>query len=282
MGRLQLAINGHVFDAHAVGRPRAEPVLLLHGWPQTAAAWREVMPLLAESGCRAVAPNLRGYSPGARPRAVSQYRMSHLVQDALAMIDSIGRGSAVHVVGHDWGGAVAWSLAGRHPDRLASLTVLSTPHPRAMSKALTTSDQLLRSWYVGAFQVPMVPEVMLTAEGGALLRWALERSGLPTDYATEYATALGDPTSMRAAINWYRAAARSPASARGVSPIRVPTSYVWSDGDVALSRVAAEATASHVAGPYRFEILHGASHWLPETRPEAVTSVVLDRLRQTR
>jgi pimeloyl-ACP methyl ester carboxylesterase len=208
--------------------------------------------------------------------------MNHLVEDVLAMVDSIGRGSPVHVVGHDWGGAVGWSLAGRHPDRLASLTVLSTPHPRALAKALTTSDQLLRSWYVGAFQVPMVPEFLLTAQGGALLRWALERSGLPTEYATEYATALREPAAMRATINWYRAATRSPASARWLSRISVPTSYVWSDGDVALNRVAAEATASHVAGPYRFEILREASHWLPETRPEAVASVVLDRVRQTR
>jgi pimeloyl-ACP methyl ester carboxylesterase len=273
----ELAANGLTFPYRTLGPSSGAAVLLLHGWPQTAGAWREVMPPLARGGLRVVAPTLRGYAPSARPTRVSAYGIEHLVADALAMIELAGGGEPVHVVGHDWGGAVAWVLAGRHPDRLASLTVLSTPHPEAMTRALLTSDQLFRSWYVAAFQVPGIPEWALARRGGAVLRQLLVRSGLPYEYARDYADAMSERSAMRAAINWYRAAARAPATVRAPTSISVPTSYIWSDGDIALNRTAAEATGAHVAAPYRFEVLEGVTHWIPETQPEAVARVVLDQ-----
>jgi pimeloyl-ACP methyl ester carboxylesterase len=129
MERRSLHARGLVFDLLAAGDPAGEPVLLLHGFPQTAACWTELAEALADAGYRVLAPDQRGYSPGARPAAVRDYRMPELVADVLAVADRAGA-RRFHVVGHDWGGAVAWHLAARHPERVATLTAVSTPHPR--------------------------------------------------------------------------------------------------------------------------------------------------------
>jgi pimeloyl-ACP methyl ester carboxylesterase len=184
------------------------------------------------------------------------------------------------VGGHDWGGVVAWALAARYPQRVRSLTVVSTPHPRALAKALPRSLQALRSWYVGFFNVPVVPERLLTVGGGAVLRRVLRTTGLPADSVDRYAEALGQPEALGAALNWYRASARHPGDLRSVGEIRVPTTFVWGPGDVALGGVAARGTEAEVSGPYRFEVLEGAGHWIPETRPDELTELVLDRVRQ--
>jgi pimeloyl-ACP methyl ester carboxylesterase len=221
-----------VFDALTAGPADGELVVLLHGFPQTAVCWTEVAATLAAAGYRVLAPDQRGYSPGARPAAVRAHRMPELVADVLALATEAGAGGAAteagaarfHLVGHDWGGAVAWALAGRHPERVATLTSVSTPHPRAFGAALLTGGQLLRSAYIGWFRIPRVPELMLGPMGARRLRFLLARGGLAPAWADRYASALAEPGALAAALAWYRAA--SPVD-MGVPPVPVPTRYVW-------------------------------------------------------
>lgn len=266
--------DGLVLDVRDAGPADGEPVVLLHGFPQDAGAWDRVAPQLHQAGLRTLAPDQRGYSPGARPRGRRAYRMAELVGDVLALLADRGLTRA-HVVGHDWGGAVAWALAGVQPARVSTLTVLSTPHPAAMAAAMTSSRQALSSWYMAAFQLPLLPEAVL----GRTLRRTLVRSGLPAEDARRYARRMAEPGALSAALGWYRAL---PFAGRdAVPPVRVPTTYVWGARDFALGRRAAELTARQVRGPYRFAEL-AAGHWLPERSADDVAALVLDRVRSPR
>lgn len=276
------------FDVTDSGPADAEAIVLLHGWPQDRHAFDPVIPLLTAAGYRALAFDQRGYSPGAQPAPTSSYAMSELVADVLALLDAAGV-SRAHLVGHDWGGAVAWSVAQRAPERLASLTVLSTPHPRAMLEALQHPDQLLKSWYMLAFQVPALPETVLRAT----LATALQRSGLPAFESHRYAARFRAGGTAAGGLAWYRAmgaaeARRAARRVRGILPtgaaptpevdpqVTVPTTLVWGRHDTALGRRGTEATAQWVSGPYRLVELD-AGHWLPETRPYEVAEAILDR-----
>ncbi len=263
--------DGLRFDVRDGGPTGGEAVLLLHGFPQDGSAFDHVVPELHAAGLRTLVPDQRGYSPGARPAGRDAYSMQQVALDAVALLDAAGVGRA-HVVGHDWGGAAAWALAARHADRLHSVTVLSTPHPAAMAWSFTHSSQGLRSWYMVFFQLPRLPERVV----GAVLERSLVGSGLPTAAAQRYAQRMREPGALSAALGWYRglsASARTPAPA-----IAVPATYVWGRTDPALGRAAAERTRQHVVGPYRFVELD-AGHWLPETRPHEVATVVLDQVR---
>jgi pimeloyl-ACP methyl ester carboxylesterase len=265
-------LRGLDFDVRVEGDPAGEPVVLLHGFPQHAGAWDEVWPALVEAGHRVVLPDQRGYSPGARPSGPRAYAGTELAADVLAVLDELGLAGA-HLVGHDWGGAVAWGLASTAPDRVRSLTAVSTPHP----KALRTASQAVRSWYVGAFLVPAVPERVLLASRARYLRRVLRRSGLPAEFADGYADRMAEPGALTAALNWYRAL---PYAGPSVGPIDVPTLYVWGTDDVALGPAAAAGTARWVHGPYTFVRLAGIGHWIPETAPNALLRPLLDHLRR--
>jgi pimeloyl-ACP methyl ester carboxylesterase len=273
MERLRLRARGLVFDALAAGPPTGEPVVLLHGFPQTAACWIQVAETLAAAGYRVLAPDQRGYSPGARPAAVRAYRMPELVADVLVLAEAAGA-ARFHLVGHDWGGAVAWALAGQHPEQVATLTSVSTPHPRALAAALLTSGQLLRSAYIGFFRIPgCLSSCWGLADRG--LRFLLARSGLGPAWANSYARALAEPGALAAALAWYRAAIPF---GMAVPRVPVPTRYVWGSGDPALGRRAATTTGRWVAGPYRLDVLEGAGHWLPENHPEELAELLREHL----
>ncbi|HKG49313.1 MAG TPA: alpha/beta fold hydrolase [Actinomycetales bacterium] len=261
---------GLTFEVRDGGPQDGEAVVLLHGWPQNQSAFDAVVPLLHASGLRTLVPTQRGYTSGARPRERRAYRTEETVADVLALLDAAGLPQA-HVVGHDWGGAQAWALGAWHPERALSLTVLSTPHPAAMAASLVSGGQALRSWYMGLFQVPVVPELLV----GKVLRRFLLDSHLPEPYVESYCRTMAEPGALTGSLNWYRGL---PFSARpSVGPVRVPATYVWGRDDPALGRAAAERTAAHVQGPYRFVELP-AGHWLPETRPEDVAEAVLARV----
>jgi pimeloyl-ACP methyl ester carboxylesterase len=270
--------NGLTFDVTDVGPADAEAVVLLHGYPQSSASWRSISPHLVAAGYRVLAPDQRGYSPGARPQGRRAYVMSELVADVLALADQAGV-DGFHVVGHDWGGAVAWALATDHADRLRTLTVLSTPHPRAFLRSAMTSGQALRSWYMGLFQIPRLPEWLTLAGDGRVARSAMRRSGLSEERAREYLDAMKKPGALTGALNWYRALPYEATAVRDAKPIEVPTLYVWSTEDVALGRKAAELTGRFVSGPYRFEVLEGVPHWIPEEAPDEVVRLLLAHLR---
>ena len=247
-------------------------VVLLHGFPQDRSCWDAVAPALAGHGYRVLAPDLRGYSPAAQPAARSAYRNSELAADVIALADAAGA-ERVHLAGHDWGAALAWYVAGRHPDRVASLAALSVPHPRAFTEAMVSSSQLARSWYMAAWQVPWLPERVLTWRGGQALRRTLIGSGLDPASADRYTARAREPAGLRGPLNWYRAMPFSLREPAGTS--RVPTMFVWGNRDRFVGRVAAERCGRYVSGPYRFVELDGASHWLPERSAEQVTGLLL-------
>jgi pimeloyl-ACP methyl ester carboxylesterase len=268
--------DGLTFDVRDDGPPDGEPVVLLHGFPQDSTAWNRVAPLLHGNGMRTLAPDQRGYSPMARPRGRANYRVTETVGDLLALLDAAGLESA-HLVGHDWGAAIAWAAAAWHPDRVRTLTALSVPHPAAMQKAWLTSDQGLRSYYMALFQLPVVPERLLLAGDGAALRRMLLRGGLPEDVASHYVARMREPGALSAALGWYRAL---PWSARNpVGRVRVPTLHVWSTGDAFLGRSATESTADFCHGEYRLEVLDGVSHWIPELAADEVAKLVTAHVR---
>jgi pimeloyl-ACP methyl ester carboxylesterase len=269
-------LRGLDFDVRVEGDPAAEPVVLLHGFPQHSGAWDQVWPALVEAGYRVIAPDQRGYSPGARPSGRRAYTATELSADVLALLDELGLASA-HVVGHDWGGGVAWGLAWAAPERVRTLTAVSTPHPRALVRSTLAGDQAARSWYIGAFLLPVLPERALLAADARFLRRLLRRSGLPPGAADAYADRMAEPGALTAALNWYRAL---PLDRPHLGRITVPTLYVWGAEDFALGPAAAAGTARWVTGPYTFVRLPDTGHWIPELAPEALLTPLLDQLRR--
>ena len=274
--RSEVRLGELAFPVRTAGPDDGEPVILLHGFPQMSQTWSPYLARLAAAGFRAMAPAQRGYAATARPPGVDDYALDLLVADVLGVAEGLGV-DRFHLVGHDWGGVVGWALAATSPDRLCSLTSVSTPHPCALASSLWRSLQLGRSWYVGFFQLPKLPERLLSARNGTLLRRLLRDSGLPDAMVGAYAGAMLQPGAMTAALNYYRALRVSRTIA--VGRITVPTLYVWSTQDTALGPVAARATEGQVDAPYRFEVLDGASHWIPETRVEELSALLLAHVR---
>lgn len=273
---LRIATPAGEFDALAAGDEDGRPVLLLHGFPEAATEWEDLVAVLGRAGCRAVAPDQRGYSPGARPPEVADYRIDELVGDALAMADALGWGR-FDLVGHDWGATVAWHVAAEHPDRLRSLTAVSTPHPGALAEAARTDeDQAMRSQHLGALK-DRSAERRLLAEGAAALR-AIYEHRPPRARIADYVARLSEPGALTAALNWFRA------TRWAVRPdkVSVPTLYVWGTEDVAVGSTAALGCGDWVTGRYRFEMLEDVSHWVPEEAPEALTAALLEHLIQSR
>jgi pimeloyl-ACP methyl ester carboxylesterase len=270
---------GLVFDVLMAGPVDAPLVLLLHGFAESFHMWGAGLAALAGAGFRAVAPSQRGYSPGARPPTSepAHYTFDFLMDDAMkiAVACRAPRGR-FHLVGHDWGGSIAWGIADKYPERLASLTVLSRPHPNAFNRALALPDgeQAQRSRHHRAF---------LETDAGAHVladdaRWLRERhaaAGVPAAATARHLTVIGNPLAMEGALAWYRArgAIRAP-----LGPIRVPTLYIWGDADDTVGRVAAEGTGEFVTAPYRFEVLPGGGHFIAEQMPEQVNALLLTHL----
>lgn len=265
-----------VFDVYVDGPDDGEPVVLLHGFPQDAGSFDRVVDALVGAGYRAWRYDQRGYSPGARPRGARHYAIRHALGDLVALARRFDL-SPFHLVGHDWGGVVGWHAAGRHPDLLATYTSLSMPHPSAYARALRTRAQLKSALYAAFFQLPYFPERKLAQSDFERLRRGLMSTGLPEEFAARYAARMAEPGALTAALNWYRAVGRG-LHRLGAPRSKVPTLYVWGSADPALSRAAADATERYVAAPYRFEILEGAGHWLPETNAEEVGRLILEHL----
>lgn len=270
MEHLELTVGPLRFDARATGPDDGEVVLLLHGFPETSASWRHQLEALGAAGYRAVAPDQRGYSPGARPATVEAYDPERLVEDTIGFADALGT-PRVHLVGHDFGGLVAWHTASRHTDRLHTLTVVSTPHPRAVARSiLEGGEQREKSSYMLFFRSDAA-EGWFLDDDAAGLRRAL--AGVDAEDAVRVLT---QPGAMTAALNWYRALNRGVIERMG--EITTPTMYVWSSDDPALGRVAAEETAALVAGPYRFEVLDGVDHWVPQHAPDQLNALLLEHI----
>lgn len=272
--RTQLTRGGLRFDVIEVGPPDGEPVVLLHGFPQFSDSWDALVALLTQQGYRTLMMDQRGYSVGARPRGRWAYRMSELVGDVVALIDARG-GGPVHLVGHDWGAAVAWALTAGRPEKVRSLTALSVPHPWGFVTAMATSVQGLKSWYMYFFQLPWLPERLLHAQGVRFLTMF----GQSPQRARRDAARFPDPAALTGPLNWYRAMTFIDPRA-AMKPVRRPTLFVWSDGDSAISRHAAETCERYVDAPYQFETLRGVNHWIPEAATSELAALLIPHLQR--
>jgi pimeloyl-ACP methyl ester carboxylesterase len=261
------------FDVTEDGPSDGEPVVLLHGFPQRSNCWDAVVPPLASAGYHVVRMDQRGYSPGARPSGRRAYRSTEVVADAAALVDHYG-GSA-HVVGHDWGAAVAWALAAERPEAVRSLTAVSVPHPAAFTRALVTSSQAVRSWYMLFFQLPWLPERILRSQFERIMRM----SGQSAEAARRDAAGFDEPGALTGALNWYRAIPLV-APRRQNALVQAPTLFVWSDGDIAITRRGVDNTPRYVRGPYQFVALRGVSHWIPDEVPDRLADLLLDHLKR--
>lgn len=278
--RRELPVGELTFTADCAG-DEGEIVLLLHGFPQTSHTWRHQLPALAEAGYRAIAPNQRGYSPGARPSGVESYTADLLVDDVLALADSQGA-QRFHVVGHDWGGQIAWLAAAWNPERVASLTVLSRPHPAAFAAAIKDDEfQAGRSKHHRAFLAPDTAEKLL-AEDARRLRRSFAGAAVPGADVDAYLEVLEDHDALNAAVNWYRAAGTvgPRLAAAEIGDVSVPTLYLWGDSDMSVGRVAAEGTASRVTGPYTFVELEGVNHFITDETPQPVTDHLIAHIQE--
>lgn len=266
--RTQLAVGDLVFDVQVEGPEDAPAVLLLHGFPQSAHCWRKVLPYL--EGFRVIVPDQRGYSPGAR---TDSYVVTECALDALGILDALGVAQA-HVVGHDWGAAVAWQLGARHAERVRTLTAVCVPHPLAFIEALRTNDeQRQASQYMREFAKPGY-DAQLLADDGAGFRLLFGDAPVDVDHMLAMAQ---QPGALAAWLAWYRDQRLEVMAS--TPDVTAPTLHVWPDGDVALRRTATELTRQHVTGPYRLEVLEGVSHWVPEEAPHLLGPLLQEHLR---
>ena len=273
--------DGLTFDVTDSGPASGDPVVLLHGFPERRGSWDAVAARLHRQGLRTLAPDQRGYSSGARPRGRSAYRLPRLVGDVVALVDEVG--GPVHLVGHDWGAVVAWRLAIDRPDLVRTLTAVSVPHPGAFAAACARGAQLLRSWYVLPFNVPLLPE-LAARHLPALVGEGLRRSGMTPERVALFQREIVADGALPHALGWYRAL---PLSARGTAGtakerVTVPTTMVWSDGDNALDRSGAELCGRFVDADYELVVLEGVSHWIPTEAPDALADAVMARIGTAR
>jgi len=267
---IEIAVDDFMFEARAAGPEDGPGVILLHGFPQTSYAFRHQVAALAEQGYRAVAPDQRGYSPGARPLEVEDYGVELLAQDVIGMADALGF-ERFHLIGHDWGAVVAWTVGGGHSDRLITLTTLSVPHPDSLV-SFSSSDSTPA--YI-TFLVQPGSEDQLLANDAGLLRSIYD--GLEPEDVDVYVERLGTSEALGAAINWYRAAqlVQDPVL---VGQVGVPTMFIWSDQDEAVSYGGVIDSEGYVDAPYRYEILEGVNHWIPDVVPDVLSGLLVDHL----
>lgn len=271
---IKVSASGFSFTALADGPEHGTLVILLHGFPQFANAWTPILEALAGEGYRAVAIDQRGYSRSAKPKDIEAFSIENLVEDILNIADSLNA-KRFHLVGHDWGGMVAWHLAGRAPGRLLSLTSLSTPHPRALHKARAKDfDQQKKSLYILLFRMPFhLAERVLKANHWKLFR-KIYHGRVDEATVENNIQRMKEGEGLTCALNWYRAY-----EGKAEKSI-VPTLFIWGSKDVALGRFAAEKTRDYVLGSYQFEILEGLSHWLLDEAPKEVSALLLKHFRK--
>lgn len=283
---VEIEASGFRFRTDCAGPEGAPVVIFLHGFPQSRNSWRAQIETLAKSGYRCMAPDQRGYSPGARPAGIEAYHVDRIVEDVIHLADAVDA-DRFHLVGHDWGGQIAWLTAIAAPERLRSLSVLSRPHPAAFARAMKDdAKQAQRSGHHKRFQDPGMAKELLADNAESLrnsltyenARGVFAQGGdglkrrMSDAQAEEHLEVLRDPGALDAALNWYRAAfAGGSTLARADVPgITVPTLYMWGSQDGTVGRMAAEGTGDFIDAPFRFVEVDGAGHFLAEEEPVKV------------
>ncbi|MEO6397944.1 MAG: alpha/beta fold hydrolase [Tepidiformaceae bacterium] len=273
----EVAANGFSFHCLEAGPADGEPVILLHGFPESSRMWAPLMPVLADAGYHVLAPDQRGYSPGARPEGIENYRYANLASDVTALADALGF-ERFHLVGHDWGAGAGWAVVARSPERLASYTALSVPHVAAFGRAIREDeDQAKRSTYITFFQEPGVAEAALSANNFEGLKNVWSASS--EDEKAQYLALFSQPGALTGALNWYR-------GSRGIDPqdaevqfgdVTTPTLLIWGNADQAIGRKGVEDAAVYMKGPYKFVELD-AGHWLIQEKPTEVIAEITAHL----
>jgi pimeloyl-ACP methyl ester carboxylesterase len=279
--RLIETAPGLVFDVSVAGPDDGPLVLMLHGFGVSRYLWNAQVRALGQAGYKAAAPNQRGYAAGARPDPTDYpaYRIDNLLADARAIAAALNQtGRRFHLVGHDWGASLAWQIADQTPDHLASLTILSRPHPLAFNAALALpdGDQKRRSGHHTRFLDPQAGPDNL-ADDAKWLRTRLTANGVPPEAIGLHLSVIGNPAAMEAALAWYRA--------RGVrhepvGPTKVPTLYIWGDADDTVGAAAARGTGAFIDAPYRFEVLKGGGHYPADQSPDQVSALMRQHLAE--
>jgi pimeloyl-ACP methyl ester carboxylesterase len=277
-----VSTNGVQLHVVESGPEEGPPLLLLHGFPEFWYGWRHQLGPLADAGFRVLAPDQRGYGASEKPGPVSAYALDTLANDVAGLIEATGRPRAA-VVGHDWGGIVAWWLAIRRPALIERLALLNAPHPIVFRRYLRSSPrQLVKSWYAFYFQLPWLPEAMFRRRNWRPLIDALRgtsRTGTFTAADLEtYRGAWSEPGAITAMIHWYRAALRNPPRPPPDARIHVPTLLIWGAKDTALDRGLARPSIEQ-CDHGRLELFEEATHWVQHEEPASVNRWLLEFLR---
>jgi pimeloyl-ACP methyl ester carboxylesterase len=266
----------HGTNLAVVDEGNGPPVLLLHGYPDSSRLWRHQIPVLLEAGFRVIAPDLRGFGDSDKPQQVEDYGLMTILSDVTGIMSACDVRRA-HVVGHDWGATVAWLMASLMPRRVDRVVVLSVGHPRVFHHP--SLEQRQRFWYMLLYQFEGVAEELLTRQNFRFAKDFYQEEGDTAQYLVDFR----DPRALRAGLNWYRAN-RHPASElaapQRMPPIMASTLGVWSSGDRALLEESMLASAEYVAGPWRYERIENASHWIPLDAPEELNRLLLSFLAE--
>lgn len=270
---MRIAGDGIELEVRDEGEPGAPAVLLVHGFPDSSYLWRHQIPALTGAGLRAVAPDMRGFGQSDKPTDVEAYRLTHAVADLVAILDALDIDRA-HVVGHDWGAAVAWLFAALQPDRVERLVAMSVGHPAAQRRTIGDRE---KAWYQLLFQFEGVAEELLQRDDWKLFRDWLRNDGDIDRYVQD----LARPGALTAGLSWYRAnlhPKRQLEPRPALPPVRAPTLGVWSTGDNYLNEDSMLRSEEQVTGPWRYERVEGASHWMQLDAPEWVNDLLLEFL----
>lgn len=270
----QFQRQGFHFDVFDSGALEGQPMVLLHGFPETAESWHETSQYLNQHGYRTYAINQRGYSLGAQPTARSAYKSSELVADVNALLDLIQQ--PVYLIGHDWGAVVAWDIAIQYPDKIKHLTAVSVPHKAAFLKSMLSSNQLLKSYYMGLFQLPKIPEMLfekLPKVGLSLLK----STGMTDQQLHDFQKDIVDAKRISTALNWYRGLPFS-ANRDLTKRVKVPTLFIWGKYDSAVGQKSVALNHSYVDAPYT-EIHLDATHWIPAQNAKALSELIIQDIQ---
>jgi len=283
--------NGVLLHTVIAGPADGEPIMLLHGFPEYWYGWRAQIDVLAAAGYRVIVPDQRGYNLSDKPKEVSDYRISILATDVVSLAEALGY-TQINLVGHDWGAAVAWWVATMYPERLKKLVILNVPYPSLMRDELLSGNwqQIMKSWYIGFFQIPFLSEGVLSFNNYEGLADTLRRTSNPGSFTEadieRYKRAWAMPGAMTAMLNWYRAMVQqnlprigggSPSSSgeRPPARIRVPTLMLWGEKDVALSKELAQPSID-MCDDGRLIFFPNATHWVQHDEAEAVNRHILE------
>jgi pimeloyl-ACP methyl ester carboxylesterase len=272
-----IATNGIQLNVVQAGPDDGPLLILLHGFPEFSYGWRHQIPYFAESGYQVWAPDQRGYNLSDKPEGIAAYNLDQLAADVVGLIDAAGRKQA-YLVGHDWGGAVAWWIAAKYPARLAKLVILNVPHGMVMQRHLRGSlAQLRKSWYFFAFQIPWLPEALARLRDWSLATRALQNSSRPGTFSDEdldrYRQAWSQPCAFRSMINWYRAMIQKSPAPPPNKTITVPTLLIWGAQDAFLGPQMAQPSID-LCENGRLVIIEEATHWVQHEEPQRVNELI--------